>query len=240
MAGKRKRESMDQGRQHVPPPPHGDFRASPNAGPLIDFDPSQYVNSHHESDMPPHFADALVQHNAGDHSIHHGDSNTGQNATDTASAALHYSINIHQTGEEAFLQDVAAEAQRRRREPSDSITFGETSTHQPEPNPYAMSPFDQAQEPPQQPERTQIPAAQHPQQPQQPTPTPTGPEQSPPLGGGPSTPNRPAVGTDAWHKVRKDNHKEGKCCRPLCDRPLMYHALIFVFHSGAPTSRDHQ
>ena len=37
-------------------------------------------------------------------------------------------------------------------------------------------------------------------------------EQNPALSGNAST--KPAVGTDEWHKVRKDNHKEGTLSRP--------------------------
>ena len=229
MAGKRKRESMDQGGPVAPPPSGSDFRASSN-DPLADFDPSHYVNSHHESDMPPHFADALVQHNAGDHNIHHGDPTNGQSATDTANAALHYSMTVNQSGEDAFMHEAASEAQRHREE-SATLNFGEPTNHQSGPSPYEFSPLDQLKEPtqqsePQQPpqpqqqqqqqqhQHQQLPPSQQQQQQQQqqqhqPTPTPTGPEQSPPVGGGPPTPNKPAVGTDAWHKVRKDNHKEG-------------------------------
>jgi hypothetical protein len=35
-----------------------------------------------------------------------------------------------------------------------------------------------------------------------------GPQQSPSVGG---TPSKPSVGSEEWHKVRKDNHKEGEC-----------------------------
>jgi bHLH factor len=30
--------------------------------------------------------------------------------------------------------------------------------------------------------------------------------------GGGTTPSKPAVGSEEWHKIRKDNHKEGRYC----------------------------
>ncbi|KAL1306471.1 hypothetical protein AAFC00_005169 [Neodothiora populina] len=209
MAGKRKRESLDQGGP-VAPPSAPDFRASPHND--LGFD--QYVNSHHESDMPPHFADALVQHNAGEHNMHNPDHNGGQNATDTANAALHYSmsVNVPQAEDNSFLQESAADPQHHR-EQSASLGF-EPTNHQQQPNPYELSAFDAMKEPSQQPDaqqqqqqqQQQQMGPQQQQQQQQLTPTPTGPEQSPPLGG--LSGSKPAVGTSEWHKVRKDNHKE--------------------------------
>lgn len=222
MAGKRKRESMDQGGPVAPPPPSNDFRASPSAGPL-DFDPSQYVH-HHESDMPPHFADALVQHNAGEHSLHHGDSSNGQSATDTANAALHYSMTVQDTTDDGFLQQAAVDAQR---EPSNPLNFGE-STHAPQ-NPYEFTHIEQLKEPTQQQEPSQQPNQQPPQQ-QTPS---VGPDQSPPVGGTTPNANKPAVGTDEWHKVRRDNHKEGECTLP---QHKLFSLLTFVCENSRTSS----
>lgn len=187
--------------------------------------------------MPPHFADALVQHNAGDQhnqqqQQHHDDAANGQSATDTANAALHYSMTVQQPGPDSFMQE-AAEAAQHHREPSPPRSFVEAANHPTGPIPYEFSPLDQLKEQSQQPDapQQQLPP---PQQQQQPTPTPTGPEQSPPVGGTP-TPNKPAVGTDAWHKVRKDNHKEGRIrsCRLLAVR-----VVLTMTSSGETAPRD--
>jgi hypothetical protein len=155
-------------------------------------------------DMPPHFADALVQHNAGDHGVHdhslhdhnvhpQGPTN-GQSASETANAALHYSMGVPQNHDESFLTHNDGHRES-------SATFSlEAGAGQPNPESYGeFSGLEQLKE------NTQ------PQQQQQ-----QAPPQTSALGtteGSPSaTPSglRPAVGTDEWHKVRRDNHKEGK------------------------------
>ena len=50
------------------------------------------------------------------------------------------------------------------------------------------------------------------------------------------SPNKPAVGTDEWHKQRRDNHKEGT----LNPFPVLFHHVTDIVSSGAPTSRNHQ
>lgn len=53
----------------------------------------------------------------------------------------------------------------------------------------------------------------------------------------PNNPNssKPSVGSDAWHKIRKDNHKEGKktCHHIPC-------TLANILHSRTTTARNHQ
>jgi len=219
--------------------------------------------------MPPHFADALVQHNAGDHTMHHGDPN-GQSATDTATAALHYSMSVGQTAEDTFLHEATAESQRHR-DQNTAMTFVDAASHQPAPSPYEFSPLDQLKESSQQPEPPQHPLPpppreqqqqrqsqsqqqqqeqqeqqeppQQPQprlhshEPQQSTPAAAGLEQSPPVGG-PPTPGKPVVGTDAWHKVRKDNHKEGKQAEYRYSR-LPVPCILIPSCSRTPSSRNH-
>lgn len=46
---------------------------------------------------------------------------------------------------------------------------------------------------------------------------------------------KPAVGTDEWHKVRRDNHKEGQSARYA----ITYSMLIIVI-SGTKAPRNHQ
>ena len=154
--------------------------------------------------MPPHFADALVQHNAGDHGVHDhsmhdhnvhaaGPTN-GQSATETANAALHYSMGVPPAHDESFLTHNDA-----HRESSAAFNLGE-----PAPGPSTSESYgefaglEQLKDP-----------AQPQQQQQQPPPsavlgTTEGSPSATPSG------NKPAVGTDEWHKVRRDNHKEGE------------------------------
>ena len=207
LAHKRKRDSLDHDVAH-PPPPSGDFkefRASPNT--QVDYG-SPFLHSSHENDMPPHFADALVQHNAGDHGVHdhsihhdhnvHAPSSTnGQSATETANAALHYSMGVPQSHDEPFLSHNDA-----HRESSANFTLGESGPGPGPSNSEAYGEFagiEQLKE-----------SAQPLQQQQQP------PTQPPVMGTSELSPsatpsaNKPAVGTDEWHKVRRDNHKEGE------------------------------
>lgn len=207
LAHKRKRDSLDHDVTHASSG-SGDFkefRASPNG--QVDYE-TPFLHTSHENDMPPHFADALVQHNAGDHGVHdhsihdhsvHGQGpNNGQSASETANAALHYSMGVPQNHDESFLSHNDA-----HRESSATFTLGEHGTGQPNSEAYGeFAGLEQLKE-----------SAQPPQQQQQP---PQQPSVLGPTEGSPSaTPsaNKPVVGTDEWHKVRRDNHKEGNLPR---------------------------
>ncbi|GAB7352980.1 hypothetical protein MBLNU459_g3547t1 [Dothideomycetes sp. NU459] len=177
---KRKRDSMDHEGPNVP----AEFRASPNDG-TLDFE-SHYVQHPHENDMPAHFAESLLQHNAGDHGMHVPVSGNGQSASDTASAALHYSMTVPQATEESFLEQASRESHR-----DSSTAFNLGDGPQQDPNSYGdFSSLEQLKDPSQQPTEAPVVAVTE---------------------GSPSseqTSNKPAVGTDQWHKVRRDNHKE--------------------------------
>lgn len=174
---------MDHEAPH--PPSSGDFRGSPNGVPL-DFE-SHYVQHPHESDMPAHFAESLLQHNAGDHGLHSTGPGNGQSASDTATAALHYSMTVPQSTDESFMEQAAREAHR---DSSATFTLGDG----PPQDPVSYGEFPSLEQ------------LKDPSQPQGEAPAITGTEDSP---SAETNPNKPAVGTDQWHKVRRDNHKEG-------------------------------
>lgn len=182
LSHKRKRDSLD----HEGPNPSSsaDFRASPNS--TLDFE-SHYVQHPHETDMPAHFAESLLQHNAGDHGVHGTGSSNGQSASDTASAALHYSMTVPQSTDESFLEQAAREAHR---DSSATFTLGDGPPQ--DPGSYGEFPSLEQLKDPSQPqgEGSAVPVT----------------DESP--SAEPSA-NKPAVGTDQWHKVRRDNHKEG-------------------------------
>ncbi|KAH0068995.1 hypothetical protein KCU90_g21209, partial [Aureobasidium melanogenum] len=200
LAHKRKRDSLDHDVGHAPAPnDFKEFRGSPNA--QVEYE-TPFLHNSHENDMPPHFADALVQHNAGDHGVHdhslhdhnvHNQGSTnGQSASETANAALHYSMGVPQNHDESFLTHNDGHRES-------SATFAlEAGAGQPNPEAYGeFAGLEQLKE-----------NAQPQQQQQQ------APPQTSVMGnneGSPSaTPSgtKPAVGTDEWHKVRRDNHKE--------------------------------
>lgn len=202
LAHKRKRDSLDHDVGHAPAPnDFKEFRGSPNG--QVEYE-TPFLHNSHENDMPPHFADALVQHNAGDHGVHdhslhdhnvHNQGSTnGQSASETANAALHYSMGVPQNHDESFLTHNDGHRES-------SATFSlEAGAGQPNPEAYGeFAGLEQLKE-----------NAQPQQQQQQ------APPQTSVMGnneGSPSaTPSgtKPAVGTDEWHKVRRDNHKEGK------------------------------
>lgn len=130
-------------------------------------------------------AEALAQHNAGDQLAQDAGSN-GQSATDTASAALaHYSMTVPIPTEQQFLATVGEGNDR----PSDTSFDLGPSNPQDNSGAYDYSGLDTH-------EGTQPPA---------------GTDGSPTSGG----PPKPTVGSDEWHKVRRDNHKEGKSTSSL-------------------------
>jgi hypothetical protein len=216
LAHKRKRDSLDHDVNHAPPASSDfkDFRASPTG--QVDYE-SPFLHSSHENDMPPHFADALVQHNAGDHGVHDhsmhdhnvhvpGPSN-GQSASETANAALHYSMGVPQNHDESFLSHTDPHRES-------SATFSlETGPGQQGSEAYGeFAGLEQLKENPQ-------PRPQQQQQQAQPQTSVLGTTEGSPS----ATPSglKPAVGTDEWHKVRRDNHKEGTtktfpCCHCFC------------------------
>ena len=152
---------------------------------------------------------ALAQATAADHS----ETTDAANATNTAAAALNMYPNLHvsQPTTEPFSNQPAQEAHQEN-------TFNNHSINQPapaEPMPVAQptsmpapatpAPANGVQQHPVQ----QHPVQQHPVQQQQPQAPPhpqTHPQYKPPN-------PKPAVGSEEWHKMRKDNHKEGKPSR---------------------------
>jgi len=171
-SNKRKRDSADQTGQDAPPPP-------PEYEPAFE---AQFLQHTGEGDMT--LAEALAQHNAGndhDHSSHDNPTN-GQSVTDTASAALHFSMTVPPPTEETFLAQTANEQEDRPSEPNFDI---DSATN----------------------EYTNI-ASDHPPDVQQATPS-QPPAQTTPVESSPTSGNKPNVGSDEWHKVRRDNHKEG-------------------------------
>lgn len=163
---------------------------------MNDFD--QHYLPSHDNSMDHHDADmgfALSQHNAGladDHDQQHSHSHAsgqddvngagGANASDTAAAAMaqFHTMRVPQSTEEAFMSQVVDSAQSDRPN-SASIDQQRTGSFD-----FDVSGLKDAT------------AASNEEG------SPTAPSQTP---GGSS---KPAVGTDEWHKVRRDNHKEGE------------------------------
>ncbi|KAI4785735.1 hypothetical protein E4T44_14035, partial [Aureobasidium sp. EXF-8845] len=198
LAHKRKRDSLDHDVGHAPAPnDFKEFRGSPNG--QVEYE-TPFLS--HENDMPPHFADALVQHNAGDHGVHdhslhdhnvHSQGPTnGQSASETANAALHYSMGVPQNHDESFLTHNDG-----HRESSATFSLEAGAGQQ---NPESYGEFSGLE---------QLKENAQPQQQQQQAPLQTS-VLDPGEGSPSATPSglRPAVGTDEWHKVRRDNHKE--------------------------------
>jgi len=192
MASKRKRETNDM--------PHP--RAAP--GMPDDFE-NQYLHTgddgmdHGEQDMS--FVSALTQHNndMGDNQDHHHDPNQpgahdvsrgagGPSVSDTAAAAMaqYHTMTVPQSTEQAFLAQTSDGA-------GDRHGHGTVDPGNPnlQPRPGSFGDFDVNGPPNGMPTQNDNSA-------------------SPTLGnaqnaGGP----KPQVGTDEWHKIRRDNHKEG-------------------------------
>ena len=182
--GKRKRDLLDQSGPNAPPPPPSDYSTQV-------FE-SQYLQHEGEGDLS--LAEALAQHNAeGDH-IGHEPGTNGQSVTDTASAALHYSMTVPVSTEETFLAQTTQGNNDRHPEPN--FDLDTSTTTQGATNSYTdFTTIDQLKETP-------------PPAPVQPLAV-TQPGQTPPTEGSPTSANKPNVGSDEWHKVRRDNHKEG-------------------------------
>uniref|UniRef100_A0A2D3VHH5 Related to CBF1-centromere binding factor 1 n=1 Tax=Ramularia collo-cygni TaxID=112498 RepID=A0A2D3VHH5_9PEZI len=188
-ATKRKRETSDMPMTRAHP-----------AMAMNEFD--QHYLPSHDNPMDHHDADmgfALSQHNAGldddhdsqQHSHSHG---TGQdevngagggNASDTAAAAMaqFHNMRVPQSTEEAFMSQVVDSAQSDRPN-SASIDQGSLGAQRTGSFDFDVSGLKDAT------------GASNEEG------SPTAPSQTP---GGSS---KPAVGTEEWHKVRRDNHKE--------------------------------
>lgn len=162
------------------------------AGPTIPQGPTDYglsspnPTSQFEDQyiqIPPeteiNLAEALSQHNAGDQS-RHDDGNNGQSVTDTASAALqHYTMTVPTTTEANFLAQAADVVEG---ESDTAFTFQDAVNTEQDtiPHTFSMDSLKDGSQPAQ-------PASE----------------------GSPNRGDKPAVGSDQWHKVRRDNHKEG-------------------------------
>lgn len=181
MSGKRKRESLDD------PSDVQRYRSSPGANPN-DFEAHYLQNTEDE-----HFAQALAQHNAGadhsSHDVHSGHdagSTNGQSASDTATAALqHYSMTVPQPTADTFLAQNPTEPEGRPS--SSSFDLGTPSHTTQQAQMYGLD--------------LDLKGDQN----VQPQPSEGSPNATPAGPGG----YKPPVGSDEWHKVRRDNHKEG-------------------------------
>lgn len=158
---------------------YAQMASQPNNAQAFD---TQYL--HDETPEGLSLAAALTQHNAAGL---HGDSN-GQSATDTASAALHYSMTVPTPTEQQFLAQTASETNNDR-ESGTPFDLGSSTGAQQDPNAFSeFSEIEQLKDD-----------------------TPTQQAQGAATQGSPtSTMPKPLVGTDEWNSLRKNNHKEGK------------------------------
>ncbi|KAK5017565.1 basic helix-loop-helix protein [Cryomyces antarcticus] len=139
---------------------------------------------HHSTDPSIDFARQLEQHNnPGAHSILQNGAHTVSNATDTAAAALSqfHSMTIPQPTELSFQTNTAGVEGDRAGD--SSFTMGDSSTYPQVPGTHdfdlnALKSGSQTN------------------------------EQGNDSSSGGHAGSKPAVGTDEWHKVRRDNHKE--------------------------------
>ncbi|KAK5256304.1 basic helix-loop-helix protein [Cryomyces antarcticus] len=139
---------------------------------------------HHSTDPSIDFARQLEQHNnPGAHSILQNGAHTVSNATDTAAAALSqfHSMTIPQPTELSFQTNTTGVEGDRAGD--SSFTMGDSSTYPQVPGTHdfdlnALKSGSQTN------------------------------EQGNDSSSGGHAGSKPAVGTDEWHKVRRDNHKE--------------------------------
>lgn len=150
-------------------------------------------------------------------------------ATSTAQAALsmYPTLHVPPSTEEQFAAQAAAEAAEHNHD--NSFNTPDVTQHQQQPQQSQSQPQTQPQPQPQQQQQQQQPPPQHDQQqpegmtdeqPQAIHPShqlgTNGVPQPTRFSGGASPPHpKPTVGSEEWHKMRKDNHKEG---RPHCIR----------------------
>ena len=181
-----------------------------------DFDPHYFHTEADGMDNNMDFAAVLAQHNADPSAIVDGEpeeqdlepspqqlqihEHPGQSASDTAAAAMaqYHTMTIPQTTEQSFMQQQSSEA------PGDSraSASGDPQSAQIQ-RTSSFDDFDPS---------NPVQEGQS---------NPNGGQGSPNSANASLNPNgpKPAVGTDEWHKVRRDNHKEGKSA--LCFTALM-------------------
>lgn len=185
-ANKRKRDSTSDFSRISPSDHDAKFSA--------DF-AAQYL-THSEGELT--LAEALAQHNAGgiEHGVHDPGASNGQSATDTASAALHYSMTVPTATEATFLAQTPGDGVGRAS--SASFDLGVSSNN----GPQGTNAFEEFADLDQLKDGSAQAVAE-----------------SSPTGDGNA--NKPAIGSDEWHKVRRDNHKEGTFCCPPPRPPLI-------------------
>lgn len=229
---KRKRDTHDM----------PNVRAAPGMGTNDGSDfTQQYLHTDDDgmdaADTNMDFAAVLAQHNGGpqqsaeqaqhDAQAHpqqrsqaqvQGPHRPGQSASDTATAALaqYHTMTVPQPTEQSFMNQPTENGNR---------AVEQTPTSQHRNSSFGDMDFNAMKENQQ----------------------PTDGDSSPNNAGGQQTPsqNKPAVGTDEWHKVRRDNHKEGKSCLPHASTlpPLQNISLPHANSppkSRAPKTRDDQ
>ena len=242
MASKRKRESHDMPQARAAPGMHVDNH---------DFDQQYFHTDTHALDPNMDFSLAAVlqQHNAADQSgavevdvvvedeeQDEADSaelqqharqqvlqqvqpidGAGSSASDTAAAALvqYHTMTVPQPTEHTFMQNHPAEIEGQ---PQVSTLVDPTSAQQ---RTTSFVDFDTVT-------IKVAPDAQN--------------DEVSPITGDPLNPNaaKPAVGTDEWHKVRKDNHKEGESGNASCTQTSNVRRSTNRSYSGASTSRNDQ
>lgn len=197
-SNKRKRDTRDQGPNSSRPAPSDSARGSAN------FQASANNTAGGATDLSDQAAASfLAAHNASTNDedmqqqfdLHQNGAANTSNAGDTAAAALaHYSMTVPQATEISF-QTQASSGE------GTSFSMGDHGVHQthgmPESNHNLLNISSHTQ-------RSGASAS----------------NESPPNTGG----HKPPVGSEEWHKVRRDNHKEGKstCCdvytMQACDR----------------------
>ncbi|KAF2145984.1 uncharacterized protein K452DRAFT_104341 [Aplosporella prunicola CBS 121167] len=136
---------------------------------------------HHHANADLDFTAQLAQH-ATDHSLHQNGGGNPANASDTAAAALshHFQMTVPQSTENIFQnQSTGGDNDRGL---GSSFGMGEHNMHQ---TPHGMSDYG-------------LDALSKSNTQNAPS------NESPPS----STGQKPAVGSEEWHKVRRDNHKE--------------------------------
>jgi bHLH factor len=160
------------------------------------------MGNHNDGDMG--FAAALAQHNADldedPHAQHnHGQvpepneiNEAGQSASDTAAAAMaqYHTMTVPQSTEQAFMNQVNDSANERAN--SASADQGDLGAQQ---RATSFGDYDMS-------------GLKDNQGPSNGEGSPTAQGNQPPGSG-----SKPQVGTEEWHKIRKDNHKEGKPAR---------------------------
>lgn len=204
---KRKRDSADTGTTSSRPAPGDSARASTNfrrvspgsvnntsasATDINDPSGASFLthnttgtgddNMHHGSNTID-FNAQLVQH-ATDPNLHQNGGGNASSASDTAAAALshHFSMNVPQPTELAFQNQ--ASGGDGDRSLNTSFNMGDHNVHH---SPHGMPEYN----------LEALKAGTNPQPPNQ---------ESPPTTTTPT--HKPPVGSEEWHKVRRDNHKE--------------------------------